>query len=48
METRNTQTNVAVVGGGMAGLTAACYLARAGVGVTVFERRPTWVAARRP
>ena len=40
METRNTQTNVAVVGGGMAGLTAACYLARAGVGVTVFEKAP--------
>src|SRR5918997_4943504 len=40
METRNTQTNVAVVGGGMAGLTAACYPARAGVGVTVFEKAP--------
>lgn len=32
------QTDVVVVGGGLAGLTAACYLARAGVGVTVFEK----------
>lgn len=29
---------VAVVGGGHNGLTAAAYLARAGIGVTVFER----------
>ena len=35
-ESRNAQTGVAVVGGGMAGLTAACYLARAGTDVTVF------------
>ena len=31
-------TDVAIVGGGLAGLTAACYLARAGRRVTVFEQ----------
>lgn len=30
--------DVCIVGGGLAGLTAACYLARAGVGVSVFEK----------
>src|ERR671913_2487776 len=40
METRSSQTRVVVVGGGMAGLTAACYLARAGVDVTVIEKAP--------
>lgn len=30
---------VAVVGGGPAGMAAACYLARAGVSVTVYEKR---------
>jgi phytoene dehydrogenase-like protein len=29
---------VAIVGGGLAGLTAACYLAKAGVDVTLFEK----------
>src|ERR671911_674227 len=38
METRSSQTRVVVVGGGMAGLTAACYLARAGIDVTVIEK----------
>ena len=40
METDDTAIDVAVIGGGMAGLTAACYLARAGRGVTVFEQAP--------
>jgi len=31
---------VAVVGGGLAGLAAGCALAEAGLGVTLFERRP--------
>jgi len=40
MEPRLAQTDVAVVGGGIAGLTAACFLAREGVGVTLFEKAP--------
>ncbi len=32
------QTDVVIVGGGLAGLTAASYLARAGVAVTLFEK----------
>jgi squalene-associated FAD-dependent desaturase len=34
------QYNVAIVGGGLAGLAAGCALAEAGLRVTVFERRP--------
>jgi phytoene dehydrogenase-like protein len=38
MATNFTQTGVIIVGGGMAGLSAACYLARAGLSVTLFEK----------
>jgi phytoene dehydrogenase-like protein len=38
VEARYSQTDVVVVGGGMAGLTAACYLARAQMEVTVIEK----------
>ena len=41
MEPKPAQTEVAVVGGGMAGLTAACFLARGGAKVTIFEKAPT-------
>lgn len=37
-----TQTKAIVIGGGLAGLTAAAYLARGGVEVTVFERAQTF------
>jgi phytoene dehydrogenase-like protein len=40
MEAQSARPDVAVVGGGLAGLTAACYLARARVAVTVFEKAP--------
>ncbi len=35
-----TQKTVAIVGGGLAGLSAGCALADAGFNVTLFERRP--------
>lgn len=38
MEVQDTSTQVVIVGGGLAGLTAACYLARGGVAVTLFEK----------
>src|SRR5690349_20540906 len=38
MDTQHVSTDVVVVGGGLAGLTAATYLARAGVAVTLFEK----------
>jgi phytoene dehydrogenase-like protein len=38
LESQVERVDVVIVGGGLAGLSAACYLARAGVGVTVFER----------
>ena len=40
MTSSPTQPTVAVAGGGLAGLAAACALAEAGFRVTVFEKRP--------
>src|SRR5467141_4839721 len=40
MTSSPTQPTVAVAGGGLAGLAAACALAEAGLRVTLFERRP--------
>jgi phytoene dehydrogenase-like protein len=37
-EENKMQTDIAIVGGGLTGLTAAAYLARAGLQVTVFEK----------
>jgi 2-polyprenyl-6-methoxyphenol hydroxylase-like FAD-dependent oxidoreductase len=36
----STQPTVAIAGGGLAGLAAACALADSGFRVTLFERRP--------
>ncbi|MEO6889551.1 MAG: NAD(P)/FAD-dependent oxidoreductase [Ktedonobacteraceae bacterium] len=38
METTSISTDVAIIGGGLAGLSAATYLARAGMDVTLFEK----------
>jgi phytoene dehydrogenase-like protein len=38
MNPHDHSTDVVVVGGGLAGLSAACYLGRAGVAVTLFEQ----------
>lgn len=38
METNGLSTDVAIIGGGLAGLSAATYLARAGMDVTLFEK----------
>ncbi|MGB7133468.1 MAG: FAD-dependent oxidoreductase, partial [Candidatus Sulfotelmatobacter sp.] len=40
MNTSPTNSTVAVAGGGLAGLAAACALSDCGFRVTVFERRP--------
>jgi squalene-associated FAD-dependent desaturase len=40
MRDTSSQKTVAVVGGGLAGLAAACALAEAGFRITLFERRP--------
>jgi squalene-associated FAD-dependent desaturase len=40
MSADTRQHNVAIIGGGLAGLAAGCALADAGLRVTVFERRP--------
>jgi phytoene dehydrogenase-like protein len=40
MERKPAQTDVTVVGGGISGLTVACFLARGGAEVTLFEKAP--------
>jgi squalene-associated FAD-dependent desaturase len=41
MNDRSAQSpNIAVIGGGLAGISAACALAESGIEVTLFERRP--------
>lgn len=39
-EMRDSDADTVIVGGGLAGLTAACYLGRAGRRVTLFEKAP--------
>jgi putative NAD(P)-binding protein len=38
LETNAAQTDIVIIGGGLAGLSAAFYLARSGVAVTLFEK----------
>jgi zeta-carotene desaturase len=40
MTQASTQPNIAIAGGGLAGLAAACALADSGFRITLFERRP--------
>jgi methylenetetrahydrofolate--tRNA-(uracil-5-)-methyltransferase len=35
---------VSVVGAGLAGCEAACQIARRGIGVLLFERKPLWIS----
>lgn len=48
METTIISTDVAIIGGGLAGLSAATYLARAGMEVTLFEKSNRLGGARLP
>jgi phytoene dehydrogenase-like protein len=38
LEAHVAQTDIVIIGGGLAGLSAACYLARSGVAVTLLEK----------
>ena len=38
VQPKTMQTDVVIIGGGVSGLSAACYLAREGVGVTLLEK----------
>ncbi len=38
LEAHVAQTDIVIIGGGLAGLSTACYLARSGVAVTLFEK----------
>ncbi|GER92269.1 hypothetical protein KDW_64310 [Dictyobacter vulcani] len=41
-------TDVVIVGGGLAGLAAACYLARGGASVQLYEKSARLGGRRRP